>query len=71
VLKTVTTSAGVKKENWYALNAVQKDVASDNRFSIAKGVHSVYWQFELANYEGSDFELENLKLWRLVLSRRK
>jgi hypothetical protein len=71
VLKVVSTDNGVKRENWYNLRAVQKTSTSDNRFDVAKGHKSVYWQFEIANELGADLELETVKAWRLVLNRRK
>jgi hypothetical protein len=71
LLKVATTDAGVKRRNWYTLRAVQKQAVTDERFDVAKGLKSVYWQLEIENALGSDFELENVKLWRLVLSRRK
>jgi len=71
LLKVSTTDRGVKKTNIYKLNPVRKDVVSDNRFTPSKGLHSVYWDFELANHDGADFELETIKVWRMPLTRRK
>jgi hypothetical protein len=70
-LKVSTTDAGVKRTNIYKLNPVRKDVVSDNRFTPSKGLHSVYWDFEISNYEGADFTLETIKVWRMPLNRRK
>lgn len=71
LLKVSETDKGVKRTSVYKLNAVRKQVMSDNRFDIAIGKQSVYWDFEITNHEGSDFELDALKIWRMPLSRRK
>lgn len=71
VLKVITTDDGDKRENWYALNAVEKANLSDNRFTPAKGLKSVYWQFGISNLDGADFSVERVKVWRAMLSRRK
>jgi hypothetical protein len=71
LFKVSTTDAGIKKTNVYKLNPVQKSVVSDNRFQISKGLHSVYFGFELTNLDGADFELETIKVWRMPLNRRK
>jgi hypothetical protein len=70
VLKTITTHKGVKQESWYALNPRAPSDTSDNRFTVAKGLDSVYWQFELVNIDGADFALDNIKLTVLPLQRR-
>ncbi len=71
LLKVITTDAGARKENWYALNAKEIEASSDNRFRISKGLKSVYWQFEVANVDGADFDISNMTVWPFVLHRRK
>ncbi len=71
VLETTTTVNGTKRVNRYKLNPVAKSAFSDNRFKISKGLQSVYWDFELKNLDGADFEVDVLKFWRLPLNRRK
>lgn len=71
LVKVTSTDKGVKHTNVYKVNPVRKDVVSDGRVTPTKGKHSVYFGFEIANYEGSDFELETVQVWRMVLSRRK
>ena len=71
LLKVSTTDDGTKKTNVYKLNPIAKSAVSDNRFQISKGLHAVYWGFELANLDGADFELETIKVWRMPLNRRK
>lgn len=55
----------------YAVNKVAKRTVAENRIDMAKGRHSVYWDFEIGNVLGSDFELDVIKVWRLALNRRK
>jgi hypothetical protein len=69
--KASTTEDGVKRTRVYKLNPVARDTVRNGRISMAKGRHSVYWNFELANSEGCDFELDVIKVWRLPLNRRK
>ena len=71
VLKVITTDDGTKKENWYALNPIPYESTTENRFRVSKGLHSVYWGYELAALDGSEMTLDFIKVWRLVLSRRK
>jgi len=70
-LKVTTTDAGTKRVNCYAVNAISRDATADNRFQISKNLHSVYWDFELVNIDGADFELDVIKVWRMALNRRK
>jgi len=71
LLKVITTDAGERKENWYALNPKDNEATSDNRFRISKGIKSVHWQFEVANIDGADFDISNMTVWPFVLHRRK
>lgn len=68
VMKIVTTDAGTKRENWYTLSPIAKPATTDNRFSPAKGLNSVYWQAKIV---GQNFTLDSVKLWRALTSRRK
>lgn len=72
-LKVITTdgSTGTKKINLYSLSPIAKQSTTDGRFTPSKGLHSVYWQFELISEEGGQFELDEVRMWRMVLNRRK
>lgn len=70
-LKVVTTDSGVKKANYYTLRPLPKSEVTDNRFDVAKGLSSVYWQFEIANEDGAGFELDEVRAWRMLTNRRK
>lgn len=70
VLKTITTDNGQKKEHWYTMAARPQGAPVESRFSLAKGVTSTYWQWELANVDGAYFELDMLKVWPISIGRR-
>ena len=70
VLKVSTTAKGQKEEWWYELK--QSDAASlrDGRFRVWQGLRAKYWQFEVANTNGADFEVDDLQFMYQILSRR-
>lgn len=71
VLKVVTTGErGTKREDWYQLTAQTAGDMREGRIKLGKGLKSVYWAFEIHNKSGSDFELDNVTLYPLVLDRR-
>lgn len=71
LLKVVTTSEGGEKtESWYSLDAPPGNVLREGRTKIGKGLKSVYWGFEIANVDGSDFELDRIAWLPMVLDRR-
>ena len=41
----------------------------ESRVKLGKGVKSAIWRFEIANLEGSDFDLESFKIYPIELSR--
>lgn len=43
---------------------------AEQRVDIGRGLRSTYWQFELINEAGSDFELDTIKFMPVVLERR-
>lgn len=77
VLKTIGTGGatdgtgrGTKIERWYELTSRTADAPATARIKLGRGVKATYWQFELTNKDGADFELSELKLLPVVLSRR-
>lgn len=55
---TVHTDGGA--ENTYDIPA--QDLLSNSRTAIGKGLRSKYWQLEVTNPDGVDFEIESLEL---------
>ncbi len=66
LLKTTTVEADGKVERWYKV----KKTPRMHRAKMARGVKAMFWQFELTNLEGRDFDLDNLALHPLPLNRR-
>jgi len=69
VLKVYTNEQGNKKEVWYSLTRT-KDTADTDRFVLSRGVKGRWFQFELVNRDGGDFEMESIEFFPVVLSRR-
>jgi hypothetical protein len=69
-LKTIATDGGAKVERWYELREKPADEVRESRIKLGKGVKSRYWQFELVNVDGGEFEVDQLHLMPVMLSRR-
>ena len=72
VLKVTTTDGGEKREDWYRFKHTG-DAASEmrsTRAQIGRGLRSVYWQFEICNEDGADFEIDDVTLVYNVLTRK-
>lgn len=71
VLKVISTEVtGEKVENWYALRPRGDGAPREGRTQIGRGIKSVFWDFEVANIKGADFELDSLELFPMILDRR-
>ena len=70
VLKVITTDAGEKVEHWYKMKPAAAEEVRDGRVVIGRGLRARYWQFELVNVAGADFEVDDVTLLYQVLSRR-
>lgn len=71
VLRVKSVSQGVLTEDWYT--AKKKDAADapqGNIMHIGQGLKSRYWQFELTNVDGADFEVDLLEMHPIFLGRR-
>jgi hypothetical protein len=51
-------------------NLLDAPAPQENRFKIGKGMRSRYWQFELVNVDGADFEIDQVELYPIRLDRR-
>jgi len=68
-LKVITTEGGTKTETWYKLTET-KGAPDTSRIKVGKGLKARYWGFELSNVDGSDFEVDHLHLYPVILTRR-
>jgi len=66
ILKTVT---GEKVERWYEFINTEGRFITE-RQKLGRGVKARYWQFELVNKDGADFELAEMELLPVLLTRR-
>ena len=71
LIKTVSSVRGTRTERTYT---VQPALAGDDDAArivpLARGLRGVYWQVEIANVDGADFNIENCEVRPVVLSRR-
>lgn len=65
VLKVIVN----RQEYLYAVKNPSTDMA-EQRVDIGRGLRSNYWNFELMNREGADFEIDTIKFMPIVLERR-
>lgn len=71
-LRVINTSeTGTKVACTYQMVPTTAEAPREQRVQIGRGLQSVYWQFELRNdATGDDFELHDMTLLPMVLSRR-
>lgn len=70
ILRVKAVENGQLIEHWFQAVAIPADAPREQRVKLAMGIKSRYWQFELVNVDGADFEIDELELHPLVLSRR-
>jgi hypothetical protein len=70
VLKVRSVDNGQLYEHWFKACPVTADAPREGRITVAKGLRSRYWQFELTNIEGGDFEIDQLEMYPVMLNRR-
>lgn len=71
VLKVLYVDGGKKRESWYLLKQQTADSFREGVVEIGQGLMSRYWGFEIHNIEGGDFTLDGIKLYPVVLTRRR
>jgi hypothetical protein len=71
ILKVRSVSDGLLSEHWYKASQVTSAAAPREGYTrVGQGLRSRYWQFELTNVDGADFEIDQLELHPLFLGRR-
>jgi len=70
VLKVTTTGGGKKREDWYRLMQKEADDMRTGRVTIQRGLRATYWQFELCNVDGADFDIDDATLVYQLMTRR-
>ena len=69
VMKIAAVEQGSKNEHWFELDRTKDSTDTDN-FTLPRGLKGRYFQFELIDMDGADFELDSIDLYPVVLSRR-
>ena len=67
VLKVLAEGGNVY---YYGVDNTRSSVGG-TRVNVGRGLTSRYWQFELMNSEGSDFELDAIEFFPVITSRRE
>jgi hypothetical protein len=71
VLRVRSVSQGLLSEDWYeAREVTSAEAPRANIAHVGQGLKSRYWQFELVNVDGGDFEIDQLEMYPIFLGRR-
>jgi len=71
VLKVRSVDDGQLSEHWYkAAPVTSAEAPREGYVRVGQGLRSRYWQFELTNVDGGDFEIDQLEMYPLYLGRR-
>lgn len=71
VLRVKSVSQGQLTEDWYEAREVESaEAPRANMVYVGQGLKSRYWQFELVNVDGGDFEIDLLEMYPIFLGRR-
>jgi hypothetical protein len=70
LLKVRSVTEGVLNEQWYEAKDLPAQAPREQMVRLGRGARSRYWQFELVNVDGADFEVNTLELHPVYLNRR-
>jgi len=70
MLKVRAAKSGELVEHWFEAKQLTANTPREQRVTLAMGLKSRYWQFELENVDGSDFEIDEFEMHPLMLQRR-
>lgn len=71
VMKVRSVHQGQASEHWYKATQNATAAAPEGSYmQVGQGLKSRYWQFELTNIDGGDFEIDKVELHPLILNRR-
>jgi hypothetical protein len=71
VFKTITRdpSDGTRQEHWYQMTDTSAAIRNVQQ-KFARGRRAVYWQFEIVNDAGADFDIDHIELTPVLLKRK-
>lgn len=70
MLKVRSEDDGQVVEDWFEAQQQTAAAPRNQMVRIGRGLRSRYWQFELMNVQGADFELDSLEMYPVPLNRR-
>lgn len=70
VLKVRSEDDGEVVEDWFEAQQQTAAAPRNQMVRVGRGLRSRYWQFELVNVQGADFELDSLEMYPITLNRR-
>jgi hypothetical protein len=70
VMRVKAVTNGELREHWFKARPRTANAPREQIVNLGRGLRSRYWQFELANINGSDFEITKMDLYPVFLSRR-
>jgi hypothetical protein len=70
LLRVRTVDQGQMNEQWYEAQELPAQAPREQMVRLGRGLRSRYWQFELINIDGADFEIDTLELHPVYLNRR-
>lgn len=71
LLKAVVVQGGEPKEYWYQPRSQTAAGVRESVAKLGKGLKSHFWQFELINVDGADFEIDSIRWYPVALERRR
>lgn len=72
LLKAVIADSenGTRESHVYRLHADGAGSTREGRTKLGKGLNAVYWDFEIENVNGADFDIDNIEFMPLTIQRR-
>lgn len=64
------SATGQREAHVYRLYADGADTTREGRTKLGKGLSAVYWDFQIENVNGADFDIDNIEFMPLVINRR-
>lgn len=72
LLKVITAdhNSGARRADIYRLHARGATSQREGRVQVGRGLNAVYWDFEIENVNGADFDLDVIEFMPLQINRR-
>jgi hypothetical protein len=70
ILRVHAVTDGKLREHWFEATPRTADAPRQHVRQLGRGLASRYWQFELVNVDGADFDVDKIEFHVIALSRR-